>query len=395
MEQKVLAAAIQDREAYVKINAILRKEDFTELSFEIWKRIQSYYDKDDAARSIDVDILKKKVENELPKHADIINKTIDSLVSTSVPNLLNEIINVKTAAVAHQLAGELLANPSSDKTHALLEELQKVNELTAVHENVQSVDRYATEMLNDLKDGSGLIKLYPRELNDRIDGGVYRGNQILIFARPNAGKTQFAINLTRGFLRDGYRVLYLCNEEPKKQLIMRLLSRMLSKQKKEVLADLDSAVVEATKVGLGNLYLEEINPGTFPEINGLIRKLKPDIVVIDQIRNIQMVAESRTNQLEMAATEARNLAKKYNILSVIITQAGDSAENKLVLNMGDVDYSNTGIPAQVDLMVGVGVNQTTREQGLRTISIAKNKLSSDHGNFPVQVDESLSKIISL
>ncbi|MCK5016220.1 MAG: AAA family ATPase, partial [Candidatus Peribacteraceae bacterium] len=254
---------------------------------------------------------------------------------------------------------------------------------------------YAHEELEYLSDKSNLIRVYPNELNDRIDGGLIPGNSVLVFARPNTGKTQFAINLTRGFIRDGRRVLYLINEEPKRQLLSRMISRLTNKVRTEIYSDVDAAVKEAKKNGLDNFFLEDINPGTFPQIRGLIEKVKPEILVIDQLRNLDVKSDTRVNQLETAATEARNLAKRYGIVVISMTQAGDSAHNKLALEMNDVDFSNTGIPAQMDLMIGIGINQQFRDQNMRMISIAKNKITSDHSHFPVAVDEALSKMVSV
>lgn len=394
MERKILAAAIQNRESYEKLITVVSKEDFTDLAYEIWNKINIYYDTDRDADKIDIDLLKQTLEKTLPKFTDLINHTLDALSETSVPNLLKELIAFKKEAVARKLSSAL--RDDSREVSSLIEEYQKIEDTVDINkETIHNVSDYADEILEELSDLSGLIKVYPVELNNRIDGGVMGGHQILIYARPNAGKTQFAINLSRGFIRDGKRVLYLCNEEPKKQILQRFISRLSNLTKRDVYKDIKTALKIAVKNGLDNLYLEDINPGTFREIERFIKKVEPDIVVIDQLRNVKVKGDTRVNELEKAATEARRIAKKYDVVVVSITQAGDSAEGKLVLNMGDVDFSNTGIPAQMDLMVGVGVNDEYRATNMRMISIAKNKLSSDHSHFPVRVDEALSKFISL
>jgi len=105
--------------------------------------------------------------------------------------------------------------------------------------------------------------------------------------------------------------------------------------------------------------------------------------------------ESRVNGLEKLATEARNLAKRYGVLVISVTQAGDSATNKLVLTDSDIDSSKTGIPAQCDLILGLGVDETQRSQSMRTLTIVKNKITNIHEYYPVRVDENLSKIVSM
>jgi hypothetical protein len=165
--------------------------------------------------------------------------------------------------------------------------------------------------------------------------------------------------------------------------------------KREVYQDIDHALEIAKASGLSNIFIEDVNPGPFHEIRGLIEKIKPDVVIIDQIRNIRMKQEGKVQQLEAAATEARNLAKKYNIVVVSVTQAGDSASNKLVLSDSDIDNSKTGIPGQCDLILGLGVDDAQRRGNMRTVTIVKNKITNVHEFYPVRVDENLSKIVSM
>ncbi len=83
------------------------------------------------------------------------------------------------------------------------------------------------------------------------------------------------------------------------------------------------------------------------------------------------------------------------MLTLSVTQAGDSASGKLVLETGDVDFSNVGIPAQADVMVGIGFDATFEAEGLRNISLPKNKISGRHENFPVRIVPQLSRFITV
>ena len=112
-----------------------------------------------------------------------------------------------------------------------------------------------------------------------------------------------------------------------------------------------------------------MSPGTFRDIQSLIDQHGVDVVIINQLRNIWVGKEGRVEQMEIAATSARNLAKKNNILVIGVTQAGDSGTNKLRLEMGDIDFSNTGMPAQMDLIIGVGSNDEYDGKSWRMISL--------------------------
>lgn len=392
MEKKILGAALQSREAFNRIRKLVNPREFSDVSRELWQLIEGYYDLDEKAQEVDIGLFKERVIDEIPRHSDVILLELDALSDTSVPNLIEELTKLKKKALSEAIIMELASKHDSDKALDLMDEFRSV----AIEDikDPEPVSASARSVLEELANPENLIRIYPTILNEAIDGGVIRGNHILIFAKTNVGKTMAVINMARGMARDGYRVLHLINEEPRKQVLQRYVSRCSGLTKREVYADIDGAIALAEANGLSNIFIEDINPGTFSEIRGLIEKIKPDIVIIDQLRNIRMRDESRVNQLEQAATEARNLAKKYDIVVISVTQAGDTASNKPVLTDSDIDSSKVGIPAQCDLILGVGMDEQQRSAGMRTITIVKNKINNVHDYYPCRVDESLSKIVS-
>ena len=105
-------------------------------------------------------------------------------------------------------------------------------------------------------------------------------------------------------------------------------------------------------------------------------------------------SDTRTNQLEEAANAMRNIAKRYDAIAITVTQAGDSAQGKAVLDMGDVDSSNTGIPGACDVLLGIGGTEQQIAQGIRTLSLSKNKIGGVHDSFPVRFNPRISKFVS-
>ena len=144
---------------------------------------------------------------------------------------------------------------------------------------------------------------------------------------------------------------------------------------------------------MDNFHFIYLTPGTPQQISGLISKLNPDVIIVDQIRNINCYNEGMVQRLENVAKEIRTIGQRNEALMISITQAGDSATDKLVLTMSDVDSSKTGIPAQVDVMIGVGMNAEYEARSKRMISLPKNKPGSDHSFFSITVDESTSRVV--
>jgi hypothetical protein len=63
--------------------------------------------------------------------------------------------------------------------------------------------------------------------------------------------------------------------------------------------------------------------------------------------------------------------------------------------MGDVDFSNTGIPGAADCMIGIGATREYIAQGHRMLSFPKNKIGGVSGREPVRVtlDATRSKFV--
>jgi len=151
----------------------------------------------------------------------------------------------------------------------------------------------------------------------------------------------------------------------------------------------------AREQGYENIILHSAAPGTPRSIQNLLDRYNPDVLVLDQLRNINTGNDNYVLKLEEAATHARNWAKGYSCVVVSVTQAGDSASGKAALDLGDIDYSNTGVPAQADVMIGLGGTEHHRAAGELIISLPKNKVSGVHEAFAVTVLPHLSQILSI
>lgn len=238
-----------------------------------------------------------------------------------------------------------------------------------------------------------LIKIYPKTLNERLDGGAQPGHHILIFAPTEMGKTLVAINMVAGFLHQKLPVLYVGNEDPASDILLRLGTRLSGLNKYEIRDNPRKAQELIDQRSAGLFTIAPLAPGTFSEISTLVRKYQPKVVILDQLRNIDVKSENRTQALERAATEARNLAKRFGVVVISIAQAGDSASGKAALNRGDVDSSNVGIPGQCDVMIGVGATEEMERNNVRMFSFPKNKLSGNHNPITVTIDPQLSKVL--
>lgn len=400
-ERNVLAACAASRDAYDTVTACLKEGDLSEQAKIIYTHIVEYYERDGEATSVDGGILTNNVLRSLssPKHKVMFGELITSIMNSDVSasNVLHDFMEVRREAAAGKLASSLAAGKSAEAVRPLIEEYQRWDAAPDVGKLEPQIYRglSAEQMFETTYSEEGLIRVWPRQLNDRLDGGLLRGHHVLIFARPEMGKTLMLVNMIAGFLAQDLQVLYVGNEDPMSDVALRVIGRLTGMTKYEISDDPATADEVAHTKGYNNLVMAELAPGTPKEIQALIDVYKPDVAMIDQLRNLNVDEEHFVQKLEKAATAARNLAKVNNVLMVSVTQAGDSASGKGPLDMGDVDSSNTGIPAQVDVMVGIGATRDDEAANRRVLSLPKNKRSGNHEFFPVGIDPQLSKIRSL
>ena len=400
-EKLILASCLQSREAWEKIVAHVKKDDFTEQGKIVFDNISDYYDTDPAAHTCEPEILTDSIARSVhaEKHRAMFEKIITELSATecSPPNVVKDFIGARQDAVGQKLASALLSS-DKEKVEKLLGEYDELSRTTALEEDegtkVLQGGSIMSLVSNDF-DPSQLIPVLPESLNRRLDGGVKRGHHIVVFARPEMGKTMTVINMMAGFLEHGLRVLYVGNEDPISDIVMRVVSRLTGMTKYEVLDDPEHAEAVAFDAGYNNLILASMAPGTIREITSLMEKYEPDVLVLDQLRNLNMHQDHFVQKLEQAATAARNLAKRYNCVVVSVTQAGDSASGKSVLDLGDVDSSNTGIPAQADVMIGIGATDQHAARNEIVLSLPKNKVSGKHEWFTCITDPTRSYLRSL
>ncbi|MBS1578515.1 MAG: DNA repair protein RadA [Bacteroidetes bacterium] len=155
------------------------------------------------------------------------------------------------------------------------------------------------------------------ELNRVLGGGIVAGSIVLVAGEPGIGKS--TLFLQAGLLLNQLTVLYISGEESEQQIKMR-----------------------ADRLGINNenfyLLTETATPTIFKEI----KKLKPQIVIVDSIQTLQSnLIESSAgsvSQIKECAAEFHRFAKETNtpvFLIGHITKDGTIAGPKVLEHMVD------------------------------------------------------------
>lgn len=401
LEKRLVAAALKDRKAYEQIVRYADTSTLTTYSTTLFDICGQFYKTDPTRNSVDIEYVIDRLELLLESdkkrvdYGSFARECFGLDISTS--NVVELIHEKKRKESAERLAQALINTGGKDP--ALINSLNEFRDLLEstslgeVESDIEILHEVSVEEINkEVLSKEGQIPLLSAEFTKALDGGPIRGDTVLVIARPEIGKTAAVISIMRSLCRQKKKTIYFGNEDAIKRIVERFQSCLSGMSREERLKDPKAANDVLRAQGYGYVKFVQISPGSVAQIDKITEQEEPVCIVIDQMRNLNTKAENRTNQLETIATDLRSLAKRRNVLLISVTQAGDSATNKLILDIGDIDSSNTGIPAQQDLIVGLGCDDNFYQQGLRMISFSKNKISGKHTHLQMKINPALSRL---
>lgn len=400
MESKLTKLMLDSRADYELVVQHINLKNYSKEFSIIQGFIKDYYDRDSKAERVNtellVDLISASVQNE--KHVERFKEFVEEALATdiSAANVKEVVLQAKKQEMGNELAIAIVNGKEHDSLLIKYNELMAYTDLDALTE--KGVEVYDTSDLDDLinheTDTSNKLRVYPLALNERLDGGLQGSDHVTIFAPPELGKTALELTIANGFARQGAVGIVFNNEERITRLRLRALSCCTGMTASEIRTNPQAAKDIAEQLGFHNIIFISLSPGTLSQIDAFVDRYKAKWFIVDQMRHLSMKSDNRTNQLEAAAVGIRTIAKRHDAVAISITQAADSAQGKSVLDIGDVDSSNVGIPGACDVLLGIGATEQQKEQNIRVLSLSKNKLGGVHDSFPVRFHPGLSKYVS-
>jgi len=394
-EQLLLAALLDSRSAYEAIRGRIALSDFSDFGRIVVREIVRYYRTDPAAQRVERAVLRATLVSAFPnpKQSAAVQDFLDDIPRSKSPgNAADLYLRVRRRNEALHLADLILKGADESSVEVSIQKWQRLGE------NDNTTDFKPRLTYEDLYEGEhdqSKLAVYPARLNEVFRGGLRRGSAGIIFGRPGAAKTLLTVNMVAGMAHAGHTVLYVGNEENRDEVQRRFVSRL----GKTSLWELNQTNVRkearaykraerlALKRGYQNVIIPDtIDCGTTGDIATLIDRLKPDVLVLDQIRHVNQRMDLLPRQ-EAVTRWLRDTAKAHNLVAIGTAQAGGSGENKPTLKLTDTDFSNTGVQGACDWMIGVGVTEDMERQHKRMLCVVRNKVSGIKKNFPVWLDE--------
>ena len=386
--EKELIKLLLKKDFYNKNKSKLSKEFFTNGTGALYETIQRAHDDSDKDLSIsEVSSL----------HMDVYNPASTRAKKENFYSLVNEIkeLELPSEKIANNLLHSLFKRRIANKIAVLASEIYngKDADFSEIKKQLEipfdeDVDEYEyvtgniNNLIEKLKDNTKW-KFNLAPLKEAVHG-VGEGNLIIIFARPEAGKTAFWVNLVAGidgFASQGAKVCALINEEPAIRTQMRLINAHTGMTFDEIRADMDVTKEKWAEIKQNIKILDTVD-WSLDEVDEFVQKEKPDILVIDQLDKVNVKGNfARTDEkLRAVYTGAREIAKRNNCCVIAISQASADGHGKLELTFDMMEGSKTGKAAEADVIIGVGHrDKMDTDERVRSLAISKNKITGWHG----------------
>ena len=399
--EKELIKLLLNKKFYTKNKSKLSKEFFTNGTGELYETIQHAHDESDNDLSIsEVSSLHMDVYNPASTRAKKENfySLIEEIKGLELPNenIANNIIrSLFKRRIANKIA--VLATEIYNGKDADFSEIKKELEFSLGDidkDEYEYVTSDVGNLIEKLKDNTK-FKFNLSKLKEKVNG-VGEGNLVVVFARPESGKTAFWVNLVAGiggFASQGAKVCALINEEPAIRTQMRLISAHTGNTFDEIRANMDETKEKWAEVEQNINILDTVD-WSLDEVDEFVQKEKPDILVIDQLDKVNVKGNfTRTDEkLRAVYTGAREIAKRNNCCVIAISQASADGHRKFNLSFDMMEGSKTGKAAEADVIIGVGFrDKVDTDQNVRGLYISKNKITGWHGQIVCTIIPELSR----
>ncbi len=244
-----------------------------------------------------------------------------------------------------------------------------------------------------LRDKNNMVSTGWRDVDQKLYGGLNRGEITLFAGSSGAGKSLFLQNISLNWLQMGLNVIYITCELSEHLTAMRLDSMLTGIPTRELFKKLDEVelTVKLKAKNYGRLQIKYMPPGTTTNgIKAYMKEfeiqtnIKPDALVVDYL-DLLYPNSSRVNPSDLfvkdkfVTEELRALAVESNVLCVSASQLNRSAVQEMdhdqSMIAGGLSKINTA-----DNVLTIYTSDAMRQRGEYRLQFLKTRSSSGVGS---------------
>lgn len=349
-EQSVIGALLRDNDAIDRIGDLRSEHFYDHWHREIFGAISQLVM---ANRPADIITVFGLLQSNGKSSADLayLNDMAQSVPSSSriayyAAAVRDRAVKRNLLALAHDTAAEVQSSPEDsdvlvDRVSSKLEllsravvkqEPQLARDDLARH--IDSIDARHSGI------GQKAISTGMPDLDKKLNGGLRRGNLIVVAGRPKMGKTALAANIGNNIALDGGVAAVLSMEMSKAELHDRNLASIGRIPLDHLLEptllddqDWPRMTVAITKLSEMALYLDDQGGLTLLDVRNKLKQVKRragalDVAVIDYLQLMNAAGDNRNAQIESITRGLKALAKELDVPIILLSQLNRKLEER-------------------------------------------------------------------
>lgn len=249
-------------------------------------------------------------------------------------NLLNSYV----VSRANSLSEEYNELPTRENMHLLIDELQKLNQLSIDKKN--PTDEYIKKVMSDTlsDEPRALITTGFKSMNSKLYG-FEKGQLNVIAARPSLGKTALALNMMWQMALEGYTTSFFSLETTGDLVVQRLVSSIAKVELTEIKRSNNLGIEKTDKIMNALDLIKKSGLNIFDESNLTPQRVreqamkqtdKPQIIFIDylQLMKSDISTNDRRVEVETISRDLKNIANETGSVIVLLSQLNRGVESR-------------------------------------------------------------------
>lgn len=250
------------------------------------------------------------------------------------------------------------------------------------------------ERLQALLEDKGQTSIGWKSIDEKLYGGLNRGEITIFAGQSGAGKSLFLQNIGVNWAKAGLNVVYISLELSEKLCAMRIDAMHTGYGTREVLKNIDNVhmkLVESQRRSKGTLQIKQMPNGcTSHDLRAYIKeleihsKIKVDAILVDYLdlmmpNGKKISAENLFVKDKYITEELRNLAVELDILCVTASQLNRSSYDETNYDASNISGGISKINT-ADNVIGIFTSGAMKEAGRYQIQFMKTRSSSGVGS---------------
>jgi replicative DNA helicase len=243
-----------------------------------------------------------------------------------------------------------------------------------------------------IKDKNGQISTGWKAVDDKLFGGMNRGELNIFAGGSGAGKSLFLANLGLNWALQGLNVVYLTLELSEELVSMRMDAMLTGMATREIFKQIDDVEMKVKMIGKksGQFQVKYMPSGkTTNDLRAYLKEYeikmgrKVDVLLVDYLDLLMPIgkkisAENLFVKDKYVSEELRNLAMEKNCLFVTAAQLNRGAVEEVEFDHSHISGGLSKIQT-ADNVFGIFTSRAMRERGRYQIQLMKTRSSSGVG----------------